>query len=651
MQLARFFTKKSALLLLLLLITALVLSIASYEYSTQVSANVANLSVDEIHSNTQIEANDLGHVLEKSLGSISSNLDVIANSRIVSTQNITGAAPLFNAAENSTKDLTFTYFWLDKNGLLLLSSHGTSQIFAPGTGVNLNNRSYFISPRDNKVTFFSAATPLLSNASVEFLFVSRPVFASIQNQSNAFNGVVGASIDLRTLGRSLQSDLSPKFQSAIGILDFKGGILYSANESIIGQNIFGSAVQNTIPPDLKPEFNAFLNQSLKGQVGLQDISYRGSSGTLAYQPIFVNATTANGGHVPVQFGVLYVTASDTLAASAAALIGQERSASLLIVLGIAGVSGGLALTTLRWNKRLDDAVKQKTADLVSANSQLAAKAKAEKDLLNITAHELRTPTQSILVNSEILRRVIRPVLGIEQPPLTTESFDGSRPEYDMLAGDIEPKEIVEMVESSYRNSQRLQKLTQNILEVARIDNNTLRLEREIFDLNDVVKQPISDARRFLYKDGDEPPANEIRFEPKQPELILKADRTKLGEVITNLLENSIKFTNERGTISVTTDKDDKGFAIVTVKDEGSGIDPEIFPQLFSKFATKTGTGLGLYISKAYVEAHGGKISAENNCGESKGAIFSFTIPLTTDAVSKDEQIVNVVQSVEEKNHP
>ena len=127
--------------------------------------------------------------------------------------------------------------------------------------------------------------------------------------------------------------------------------------------------------------------------------------------MFVNATTATGTQIPVQFGVLYVSAPDTLAASAVALIGQERNASLLIILGIAGVAAGLAITTLQWNRRLNETVREKTADLLNVNAQLAAKAKAEKDLLNITAHELRTPTQSILVNSEILRRVIRPILG------------------------------------------------------------------------------------------------------------------------------------------------------------------------------------------------------------------------------------------------
>jgi signal transduction histidine kinase len=642
MRISRIFARRSALLLLILLVAAIALSIASYAYSTQVSASVASLSIDEIHSNTQIEANDLGHVLQKSLDSISSNLNVIAGSRLVQAQNIL-AYPSFDSAQNSTKDLTYSYFWLDKNGRLLLSSRGTSQIFPNGSGTDLSNRSYFTSARDTMHTFFSAATPLLSNASQTFLFVSRPVFVSLPNGSSAFGGVVGGAIDLRTLGKTLQSDLSPNFQSSIGIIDFKGGILYSGNASFIGQNIFGPAFQNLLPPDIRPEFNGFLNQSLRGQAGIQDISYRGSSSTIAYQPILVNATTASGSQIPVQFGVLYVSAADTLAASAAALIGQEQTASLLIIFGIAGVAAGLALTMVRWNKRLADAVKEKTAGLVYANAQLDAKAKAEKDLLNITAHELRTPTQSILVNSEILRRVIRPALGLEQPSLAAESFDGSRPEYDMLAGDIEPNEVVEMVESSYRNSQRLQKLTQNILEVARIDNNTLRLERETFDLCEVVRQSIIDVGRFLYRNGGEQPGVKILFEPKTPELLVNGDRTKLGEVLSNLLENSIRFTAKGGTVKVITDRDSQDFANVTVKDEGSGIDPEIYPRLFTKFATKTGTGLGLYIAKTYVEAHGGKITAENN--SDGGATFAFTIPLAPKVV--DTKVMSVSKIVED----
>jgi len=122
----------------------------------------------------------------------------------------------------------------------------------------------------------------------------------------------------------------------------------------------------------------------------------------------------------------------------------------------------------------------------------------------------------------------------------------------------------------------------------------------------------------------------------------------LSQVICNILDNAIKFTKE-GTISISTKKRIKGGgdkvtiensdkqkqeeqeAVVTVEDTGTGIHSEILPRLFSKFATKShvgGTGLGLFISKSIVEAHGGIISGENyTYDRKKGARFIFTIPL------------------------
>jgi signal transduction histidine kinase len=117
------------------------------------------------------------------------------------------------------------------------------------------------------------------------------------------------------------------------------------------------------------------------------------------------------------------------------------------------------------------------------------------------------------------------------------------------------------------------------------------------------------------------------YEPR--DIYIEADKQQLARVISNLLNNAIKFTKE-GTISIIIEKKDSQL-FVSVKDTGEGIDPEILPQLFSKFVSKSfeGTGLGLFIAKSIVEAHGGKVWAENNYynGE-KGASFIFSIPLS-----------------------
>jgi signal transduction histidine kinase len=124
---------------------------------------------------------------------------------------------------------------------------------------------------------------------------------------------------------------------------------------------------------------------------------------------------------------------------------------------------------------------------------------------------------------------------------------------------------------------------------------------------------------------------------KDETIFVDADMDRITQVITNLLDNALKFTSAQGYVSVTLERKDKQeglgeeeVVVVDVEDTGSGIEPEIFPRLFTKFVSKSfeGTGLGLYISKSLIEAHGGRISAKNNdrkkCG---GATFSFTLPL------------------------
>lgn len=112
---------------------------------------------------------------------------------------------------------------------------------------------------------------------------------------------------------------------------------------------------------------------------------------------------------------------------------------------------------------------------------------------------------------------------------------------------------------------------------------------------------------------------------------MEAAKERINQVISNLLSNSIQFTND-GYISLNiATNNDNGEVIVTVRDTGIGINPDIIPRLFSKFVTKSqqGTGLGLFISKNIIESHGGKIRSENNALEGRGTVFSFTLPLAS----------------------
>jgi signal transduction histidine kinase len=623
-------SRASAALLIALAIVAALLSLASYQYSSSVSNEVSDLSTLQAHSNSQIQASDLSHLLAKSLEAVSSNLQVISTSTSVVNRNLSMAEPLFFSAQNSTKDLVFVYFWVDPSGRLLLVSNGTVTTYPNGSGADLSQRQFFLAPELTGSTYYSSATPSLSNSSTEYIFISQPIYGVNATQPRVFGGVVAAAIKLSTLGRFLQSEISPNFQSSIGILDFNGTILYSGNDSLIGHNVFGSTYQASLPTDLKPTFDSFLHKSLQGNAGVDDISYRGVTATLAYQPVFVNESSGRSS----QFGVLYVVAADTLGTSAVALINQQRLISTGLIIGIGTAFFGTAFMILRWNKRLSDAVKEKTTDLIStniqltsANEQLASQSKAQTDLINIAAHELRTPTQSILANAELLRGAIVPA------PLESASFAKSASRSGNLSEtnqeflsfpNIPQEDVIGLVESTIRNANRLDKLTQALLEVAKIDNKTLRLDYEAFDLNDFIRQIIDDMPGTI---GPVPTSSkvEISLEAANPHVVISADKTKIGEVLSNLLSNAIRHSNNRGQVIVSTKTED-GHVVVKVRDEGGGIDPEVYPRLFDKFVTKSGTGLGLFVSKSYVAAHGGTISAENN-PDGRGATFTFTLPI------------------------
>jgi len=234
--------------------------------------------------------------------------------------------------------------------------------------------------------------------------------------------------------------------------------------------------------------------------------------------------------------------------------------------------------------------------------------KLKDEFINVAAHELRTPIQPILGVSGVLR---------------SETKDSKQ------------QELLDVI---IRNAKRLQRLSQDILDVARIESHTLILKKEIFNLNDIISNGISDImNQVIVKENKESSiklefTNSVKWKVDEDEEvnalpIVEADKDRISQVISNLLANAVKFTNE-GAIRIAAEKNN-GEILVSIKDTGTGIDPEILPRLFTKFVTKPetgGTGLGLFISKSIVEAHGGSIWAENNT-DGKGATFYFSLPL------------------------
>ena len=249
------------------------------------------------------------------------------------------------------------------------------------------------------------------------------------------------------------------------------------------------------------------------------------------------------------------------------------------------------------------------------NSRLELQEKMEKEFVNMAAHELRTPVQPLLGMTDIL---------MSQFEEDHQQQEGGKKKKKNRKKEISvTKEEIEMIA---RNAKRLERLTSDILDVSRIESNALKLNVEVIDLNEKIRIVVNDEISAIPQ-GKE---LEIIFDQRESApLFVRGDKSRLFEVLSNLIGNAIKFTDSGGTITVTAEKSAaKKEAIVSIKDTGKGIDMEILPRLFTKFTSKSdkGTGLGLYLSKGIIEAHGGRIWAENN-RDGKGATFKFTLPL------------------------
>ena len=286
----------------------------------------------------------------------------------------------------------------------------------------------------------------------------------------------------------------------------------------------------------------------------------------------------------------------------------------------------LALSSIQYNEMLkqsNDRLKEKEETIRVQYERLRESDKMKTEFINVAAHELRTPIQPILGLSEVLRSRTK---------------------------DVQQQELLDVI---IRNARRSQGLTNDILDVTKIESQSLDLKKEWFNLNDVITNTLTDIisnRESSNRNGE----RVIKFLYHPQDIFVEADKGRITQVIFNLLSNAVKFTKakeEEGqrTVSISAETIDDGEEVlVTVRDTGIGIDPEIMPRLFEKFISKSyqGTGLGLFISKSIIKAHGGRIWSENNNNVDKdnkegGTTFYFSLPL----VKKNHQQPNLKDSL------
>jgi signal transduction histidine kinase len=576
---------------------------------------------------TQQIANNMG----SDLTVILSNLDGISNSKYLQEGQLYGQEIRQLATEKYAQmsEMVDSLFVLNNEDIVVSGAgnlSGGRSTVAP-VGNDLSFRPWVRETHDTFKPVFSEGFEHLGEYRV---IITNPV---IDRETKQYLGLVGVSIPTVRFFEHYGNvyDINTQFLVA---LDKKGTLLAAgADQSLVGLDFFGETTQNFV--NHNPTLNKITTELLQGAAGNAIYDYGRGERLTTYQPIYVADN-------PTYF-LQVVTPTATIYSQIDPILSRESERLALFLAGPTGASAILIIFLLLWNSSLGKEVKKRTRELQESNrllgvtnEQLRERDRMQNEFINIAAHEMRTPIQPILGLSDImLQRILniaKQLQSGEEEEVVYEQLQDSSSvptrsnSIFRSSLSLSVEKIIPMVEIINRNAKRLEKLTNNLLDVTRIENNkSLELSKELFAIDSLIRDCIIDASQHIGKKN-------LKFSyvsaDDNQRVIIKADRTRIAQVLMNLLDNSINSSQE-GIISVTTTIDpDANSITVSVKDAGSGINPNIIPRLFSKFATASerGTGLGLYISKKIIEAHGGKIWAENN-KDGKGATFAFIIPL------------------------
>lgn len=493
-------------------------------------------------------------------------------------------------------------FVLDKNDIVTagLSKAGMDRYL----GADFSQREWVKDAKQNQTVVFSKG---FERQGIYSIYIAVPI---INREDGHYVGLIGATIPTERFFARYGNvhDINSQF---LVIFDKDGTILaVGADRSLVGKDFFGPTVQNFI--DHNEVLNNLTRTLLKGNSAYAIYDYGRTERINTAQPIIV-------GNKPTYF-LEVVTPTKTVFSKMSDTLFTERLKGYSLLVAVFASVGSLTIFLLKWSNTMEKEVVKRTnalnksnlklsfmsqqlrksnLSLQNANEQLKQHDKIQKEFINMAAHELRTP--------------IQPILGLT----------------DVLRDHISDSHQVKLLDVIMRNAKRLQRLSRDILDVSKIESSLLKLSKTSFELNDKIKTVLNDIEHGNDYEGNN---NKILFEPKEL-ITVFADRDRIYQVLTNLLNNALKFT-KNGTITVNTSLNNSTNnhykeVIVTIVDTGIGIPQEIVPKLFSKFVTTSnqGTGLGLFISKGIIEAHGGRIWAENN-SDGVGARISFSLPIT-----------------------
>lgn len=568
------------------------------------SSDVQNIAVEHIQSTTLVKVSDLTHILKNKLDLVTVNLEILSSSQELVDQRVELGKILLNTAQKTTSNVVDFYSWVDRNGTSIWSSPNVNDTVDEKFKVfSTAAQAYFEKIKDTQVPSYSNKIKLTDGQSG--ILILYPIIDTrnktiTQNKTNeVFKGAILAGISSETLDNFLQGQISPLSSANLSLVDSSGMMILTGIPKLVDANVFDKKFDSSIGRSVndnnreKNIINVFRSAVLNPRVGSTDVISNGKDVTVSYSPVISNG---------IHYFTIVLFLPHTLASLLDDLVVQQRNFAILAMIIIISSAIGIFFVITYWNKGLRKVVYIQTKELQETTKKLTYHDKLQKEFIDIAAHEFRTPIQSVLGYSEMIHANLK-------------NFD-------------------QYFDKIIRNAKRLEKLTEDVLDVSRIEGKNLQLSKSYFDLNQTIKQVIEDHQKeALNKEV------QIIFDSKKniPATVY-ADEARLQQVIDNLLSNAINFT-QNGTITITAyraqvdtkweiDESDRESTVVEIRDTGTGINSEMLPRLFDKFATRSmsGTGLGLYISKSIVDSHDGKIWAYNN-KDGKGATFTFTLPI------------------------
>ena len=525
-------------------------------------------------------------------------IDKLMQEKFPDVNNVTKVDGLFIADENN-----------------IVTTHIVSKGQRSFVNIDISFRKYIQDTKNTLRPVFSDGFKGIDN--IDRIALTVPI---INSDTGKYIGIVGAEIPTESFFAHYGNinNIDSKFFVAY---DSIFNYIATPRTQFLGESFFSNEVQtffnfNNIQIDYYRK--VFSGESL-GEYAVYDF---GSGERLnTGSPLLLQEK-------PTYF-IFIITPTATIYSEINNVLFGEKLAMFSLIVGIIAAITTLIIFLIKWNVVLNNEVKKRTKELQEsnreialANEELKVHDNMQKEFINVAAHELRTPIMPILGLSELLYNKV------------------------VKGNNLKQETLNEYLQIIVRNSYRLHKLVEDILDVTKIESRIFKLNTELVELNEVIANVVIDFENLVknkkYDDGKNKNNAKIIYEPnRNNKIFVNADRTRLTQVISNLLDNALKFT-QGGFIIITTrithkEKDNNDKVIVMIKDSGIGIDNEILPRLFTKFATKSdqGTGLGLFIVKKIIEAHGGMTKAENN-SNGIGSTFYFTLPI----VKTSEIVIN-----------